>query len=491
MKTSHLRFLLFPVLSLCALSAIARAESIAIDFGKQSAESSYLLFGGGSPNVRHTQAWEELARAGVTFVRFNTRLGLGADPKDITLEDYRAHMGEKGSVADINSPHWNWSEMEGGIALCRANGMKSLVILCYCPRWLGYNGDFHAPPRDFAVWKDLVKQIVRRFADRVDYWEIWNEPNGPNYMKLEGSPYPAGKDGMLAAYLDICRHTLDAIHETGAKVRVGGPVLATFNSAPFMDKFLAHDDVTQQLDFLSHHIYFNAPVPNRCFPPAIYEMEKKHGVGPLPLFITEWNSNSSVDEKPAPLKNSPESVGWVGKSFVLFLQWGVRGATFYNFHEGRKIDDHFGGAYKMIDGDPQLFRFVKVFHLLSKVLGLGDASGPIKVFDSRVEALADEMTAPPLFVDSLYSVGCLNAQNTPVVIVANPSDASRTADIAIANLPGASYRVQAFVVRPDHAPHEATVPTPLFECSIAAKDGRLSFPVSAHSVVGLRLERLP
>lgn len=475
-----------------ALPLRAEPTAIAIDFGKQTAESSSLLFGAASPNPRHAPVWDKLAQAGVTSLRFDVGMGNGAEPQDITLEDYKAHMGEKGGVADINSKHWNWARMDGCLAIAEKHGLTSMGILCYCPKWLGYNGDKHSPPRDFAVWEDLVRQIVVRYQGRIDWWEIWNEPNGPNYMKLEGSPYPPGKDGMLAAYVNICRHTLKAIKASGVKTRVGGPVLATFNAVPFMDKFLTHRDVASQLAFLSHHIYFQAPVPNRCFPPAVYDLEKKHGVGPLPLFITEWNAHSGVDERPFHLKNTPESVGWVGKSFVLYLQWGVQGAHFFNFHEGRALDDQYGGAYKLIDGQPQLFRFVKVFHLLSKVLGLGEPGAKIQVFDSRVAGLADEMTQTPNFLDSLYAVGCVNGRQTPVVVIANPSAIVRTAGLALSQLPAGSYRVKAFIVRPDHTPDEAIVPTPLFERTLSTQGGELhaDIEVGAHSVIGLRLERL-
>lgn len=480
-------------LSLAALALPLRAQpaAIAIDFGKQTAESSYLLFGAASPNPRHAQVWETLAQTGVTSLRFDAWLGNGTEPQGITLEDYRANMGKPGTVADINSSHWNWSRIDGCLAICRRHGLTSLGILCYCPKWLAYGGDRHAPPRDFAVWKDLVRQIVRRYEGKIDYWEIWNEPNGAEFMKLKGTPYAEGKDGMLTAYLDICRHTLDAIRESGVKTRVGGPALATWNSALFHDKFLAHTDVASRLDFLSHHIYFHAPIPNRCYPPTIYELEKKHGIGPLPLFITEWNAKSSVDEKPYELKNTPAAVGWVGKSFVNFLQWGVQGAYFYNFHEGRALDDRYGGAYKLIDGQPQVFRYVKVFHLLSTVLGLGEHGGKIKVFDTRVAGLADELTLPPNYLDSLYAVGCVNARGVPVVVVANPSAVARAADLALAGLPAGEYRVRAYVVRPDHTPDEVTRATPLFEQTISTRAGAgpLTLEVGAHSVVGLRLER--
>ncbi len=479
---------------LAALAASARClagTAIQVDFSQETARSSYRIFGGCS--IEHTSpaAWSKLAAAGVTSARFDVKLGVLPEPKDITLEEFKAAMGKKGSIADINSRHWDWQRMDRSIALVRQHGMETVSIFDYCPAWLAYNGDIHSPPRDWAVWENLITQIVRRYAGKIDYWEIWNEPNGSEYLKVEGTPYPPGKEGMLAAYLDLCRHTLAAIKASGVPVKVGGPTLATHNSGEFMEQFLRHRDITQQLDFISDHIYFHVAIPNRCLPPQIDTLQKKHGVD-LPLFITEWNARSSVMEKPHELKNSPAAVGWIGKAFILLMQWGVDGANFFRLGEGKAIDDNLGGGFALVNGKPQLFRYVKVFHLLSKVLGLGERGGEIRVFATQVEGLAEETTLPPNFVDSLYAAGCLNLQQVPVVVVANPSAQQRAAELTLAGLPPGRYRALGYIARPDHTPDEATKPTPLFERSVEMTQDKLhlSFDVGASSVVGIRLERV-
>lgn len=484
---------LFSFAALSVAVCLPAQAGIKIDFAQETAQSSYRIFGGCS--VEHTlpEAWEKLARAGVTSMRFDLKLGVFPEPKDITLEQFKAAMGKKGGVADINSRHWNWERMDRSIALARKHGMETISIFDYCPAWLAYNEDIHSPPRDWAVWENLVTQIVRRYAGKIDYWEIWNEPNGSEYLKVEGTPYPPGKEGMFAAYLDLCRHTLAGIKASGIEVRVGGPTLATHNSGEFMDRFLGQAEIVRQLDFISDHLYFHVPIPNRCLPPQIDALQKKHGVaGPLPLFITEWNARSSVMEKPFELKNSPAAVGWIGKAFILLMQWGVDGANFFRLGEGKAIDDNLGGGFAIVKGKPQLFRYVKVFHLLSKTLGLGERGDNIRVFATKVAGLAEETDLPPHFLDSLYAIGCRNARNVPVVVVANPSATERIADLSLEALPAGRYRVLGYVARPDHTPEEAIEPTPLFEREIVFENGelRMSFALGAGSVAGLRLERI-
>ena len=189
-----------------------------------------------------------------------------------------------------------------------------MAIVCYTPKWLGYLSDLHSVPKDMAVWEDLVGQVMQRYQSQIDYWEIWNEPNGPTFLITKGSPYPETKDGMLAADADISKHTIAAVKQSGVQARLGGPVLATWGAGPFMDKFLNQREVTRDLDFLSYHIHFHTPQPNRVFPPQVAAFQSKAGLS-LPLFITEWNCHSGVAEKYHPLRTrrSPWA-GWTGSS---------------------------------------------------------------------------------------------------------------------------------------------------------------------------------
>ncbi|MFA6391544.1 MAG: glycosyl hydrolase [Patescibacteria group bacterium] len=55
-------------------------------------------------------------------------------------------------------------------------GIKVLGMLAYNVK----HGDFYQP--DLAVWEEFVRTVVNRYKDRVDAWEIWNEPDSPTYL---------------------------------------------------------------------------------------------------------------------------------------------------------------------------------------------------------------------------------------------------------------------------------------------------------------------
>ena len=97
-----------------------------------------------------------------------------------------------------------------------ANGVEPFFRLgVTIENWVGYRGNFPAlrtnPPKDFAKWGRICEHVIRHYTEgwangfrmKVEYWEIWNEPEGKamfdapfeEYMRLYGtvSPYLKGK----------------------------------------------------------------------------------------------------------------------------------------------------------------------------------------------------------------------------------------------------------------------------------------------------------
>lgn len=54
-----------------------------------------------------------------------------------------------------------------------------MVLLCYSSAWS--NGVPPATDEERAAYANYVYQMVNRYKDRVKVWEIWNEPNIPNF----------------------------------------------------------------------------------------------------------------------------------------------------------------------------------------------------------------------------------------------------------------------------------------------------------------------
>ena len=86
-------------------------------------------------------------------------------------------------------------------AALEARGIKVLVVVHRAPRWAsGVHGGI-APPRDPASFGAFMGALAER-VPAVDAWELWNEPDGPQFW-LDG-PDPARYAAMVrSAYRAI------------------------------------------------------------------------------------------------------------------------------------------------------------------------------------------------------------------------------------------------------------------------------------------------
>ena len=80
-----------------------------------------------------------------------------------------------------------------------ANGVEPFFRLgVTIENWVDYPGKFPAlrtkPPKDFAKWGRICEHVIRHYTEgwangfrmKVDYWEIWNEPEGKSMF---GAPF--------------------------------------------------------------------------------------------------------------------------------------------------------------------------------------------------------------------------------------------------------------------------------------------------------------
>ena len=178
------------------------------------------------------------------------------------------------------SPLYDWTILDQMYDTITAAGFRPLIELGFLPRdlvpadvagsnWLhdvgreSYETDglWKYPPKDYDRWADLVYEFVRHCVGRYGeqqvaqwYFEVWNEPNLPNYWK-----------GTLDDYCRLYDYTVAAATRALPTVKVGGPATsgpATESAREFLAGFLDHcasgsNAVTGQrgtrLDFVSFH----------------------------------------------------------------------------------------------------------------------------------------------------------------------------------------------------------------------------------------------
>ena len=221
-------------------------------------------------------------------------------------------------------------------------GMKPFVELSFMPSALS-SGDqtvFHyqanvSPPKDYAQWAVLIRDLVRHWVERYGlgevrqwFFEVWNEPN----LTAFGS-------GKQSDYFELYRYTVEAIKGVDRLLKVGGP--ATADNAWIEDflKFCKSNDLPA--DFVSTHHYptdsFGKPGDDTMTELAdstrsilreeAREVRKK--AGDLPVYYTEWCTSSNPRD---PMHDDPYAAAFIVKT-VLEARGLVQGYSYWTFSD--------------------------------------------------------------------------------------------------------------------------------------------------------------
>lgn len=119
----------------------------------------------------------EWADAGIDVVRIHARWN------EIAPGGRRRPRGFHGAVH--TDRRYGWSELDEGIRLVRAAGMKvMLTVTGPGPLWTSRTPARRNPRHrpDAAAYADFARAVATRYRESVDMYLIWNEPNIPGWL---------------------------------------------------------------------------------------------------------------------------------------------------------------------------------------------------------------------------------------------------------------------------------------------------------------------
>ena len=151
-------------------------------------------------------------------------------------------------------------------------GIQLIPFVCGTPRWAstGTGDDFRqCPPKNNAQFAAFMRQIVDRYKSRIHSWEIWNEPDNPDYWR--------GSVGQYAALLQAGSRAVRGA-DPQAKVVMGG---LAWNLS-FLDAVLTNTDAIRDVDVINLHNYYQtwASQPLERIPDYVgsaYDLIHDHG----------------------------------------------------------------------------------------------------------------------------------------------------------------------------------------------------------------------
>jgi polysaccharide biosynthesis protein PslG len=220
-----------------------------------------------------------------------------------------------------------WDRLDAVVDGAAARGMRVLLILGYAPPWAngGHTNDTWFPTND-ADWASIVDRTVQHFGDKVQVYEVWNEPNNEWFGKYDGDRRARYWQLVRLAHQRIKQSCADCVVLAGAS---GGGTPSSdgnneYESAAWLDWAYANG-YGRYFDAVAHHPYpaWNSgkgPAEPECrnrwwnmfgppgeTPPCgelayVHSIMAKHGDTSKKIWATEWGYPTSGSPRPVPLE---------------------------------------------------------------------------------------------------------------------------------------------------------------------------------------------
>ena len=156
------------------------------------------------------------------------------------------------------------------------------------------------PPSDVGKWINICSNIIRHYTEglwngfnyKIEYWEIWNEPECGGNKRLD----PNAKNLMWLGTLDEFNAFFVQVAKELKKrfphLKIGGPAHCGFGSKPDINenfiKCCAENHAP--LDFYSYHCYTSDPYGwIQETPGMVRELLDKYGYPNAEIHLNEWH----------------------------------------------------------------------------------------------------------------------------------------------------------------------------------------------------------
>jgi len=175
---------------------------------------------------------------------------------------------------------FDFSKYDYIVRLLRDKGIHILGILHYSADWASACGKWNCPPRENKIFIKYASQVIKRYKDRVKYWELWNEPDSPTYWQEQ--------DG-LKSYCVLLKEVYIAAKQIDPECKILNGGLA--NGASSVNH-LYDNGAKDYFDILNIHFFQNPLHPGAIkavanYPKLAYKIMRRNGDADKKIWITE------------------------------------------------------------------------------------------------------------------------------------------------------------------------------------------------------------
>ena len=348
----------------------------------------------------------ELDNIGITWIRKSFWFELMLPESIVPDIQYWEH-----NVNDCkNVIYWQSNHLDALLDAKKSN-CKVMMIVCYTPPFLAYNGNWNGVPKDWDIYEEIVRIAVEKYKNYIDFYEIWNEYSY-EYLDITGSPYANDQE----AYQDIYIHSAKAIREIVPDAIIGGPATAMGGNTDELESLLdnpAFSPESNLLNFVSFHEYTNGDITKDV--EKYRKILDSKGYRDIPIYINEWGSSMRGE-----FYANRYGISFIGRTLISFMKKNV-GAAYYNanYINGAVTDDFGICDYNPIERKVYVKPIVNAFKIAGVRLGL--SKGGYELMETEAG-------------DTTDSLGIINSIGQKVVYMVNDTSVDVTVPVVLKNI---------------------------------------------------------
>lgn len=251
------------------------------------------------PEVRE-RSLQMLRAGGIEFIR-----------QEFPWEDIEIH-GKGDFVDRRNDPDGvdAWAKYDNIVALAEQHDVQIIARLGNPPSWtraLTNTIGTYAPPDNVNDFGDFVAAVAERYEGRIQYYQIWNEPNGNEEWGLQDVDPEAYTELLCTGYQRIKQEDDDAVVLAGALTPTVAMDGRNLNDLVYLDRMYAAG-AADCFDVMSAQGYglWSGPTDQRLRPSVINyphnlylrDLMVQHGDAHKAIWISEMGWNVAPPDLP-------------------------------------------------------------------------------------------------------------------------------------------------------------------------------------------------
>ena len=235
---------------------------------------------------------------------------------------------------------WDFSRLDLYVAMAALTKTSLVLPLAMTPAWASarpdepsaYRPGNSAEPKMIEDWRRYVEAVGRRYRGKIQFFEIWNEPNAKDHYT-----------GTVEKMVELTCEAYRVLKAIDPDIRVISPGVVGATHVQYLERFLAAGGKSC-FDIVAYHFYVQRFGPEAMVP-VIREVRaimRRHGVHDKPLWNTEtgwWIANGDgTPDHPMVAKGGwrklalePESGDFLMRAFLLARAEGVERFFLYSW----------------------------------------------------------------------------------------------------------------------------------------------------------------